>query len=405
MFTYDELVEYKKKYYFKTDKDTGERKLFDRDSSEFISNSAETTKIMAALSIMNTLGSTEQQYGKLTKAPYETPEEQIDWRREQVTLLQKNLLQILTSGKYTLDEKAFSEMVKISSIDRSFFQTLSYPDKNPEYITDQSVSLMKYLLESNGKKLIDYNIDEKLVGTNRTVDFNFTTKEKTFAEKLNPSNPQYTQPEKPKQATPEQQARRREFAEKLVTYYLMAETDKMYDERVEGEDKNMRFAARAINNSQQIHIEQRDFPKLMRLLLASKNISLDGQTDYFEKIISQPEISKALAEIRDSGQFDKVKSIAERNEQEGKLTNGKLKGHIETKGELGLRIANRTIAQDPGFIEKATRFISSRSKFSVNEQRDAIALSAVARTQGKIPSYTQNENGTFDFNSDEEITR
>ena len=401
MLSYDEIMDISKKYRYNYNKETQSHYIIDKDTKTELTNmdDYEIMKIKAAIGL-NTYMKHIQSSLPIYDLPYHNATEQNEWEKNFFEVFQESISKIALKGQLSTNTVINMHPAHHYPQEHFFF---AMKKNGLEYNRDCYESLMSYLLSESGKKMSDFTISDRTSGTD--IDFTWSVKEMSFNEKLNPSNPQYTQPEKPKQATPEQQARRREFAEKLITYYLKAETDAMYDERVEGEDKNMRFAARAINNSQQIHIEQKDFPKLMRLLLAAKNISLDGQTDYFEKIISQPEISKALAEIRDSGQFDKVKSIAERNEQEGKLTNGKLKGHNETKGELGLRIANRTIERNPGFVEKATRFISSRSKFSVNEQSDAIALSAVARTQGKIPSYTKNENGTFDFNSDEEITR
>lgn len=403
MFKYQELFELNKRYFYRTNQESGKREVYDREESQFVTDKDTLLRVTAALTLYTHING--YAYSK------KMPTDDMQLMEEQARELQTSLLKIGQEKSYTHREVAFKNYTDSTDY---FFNTATpdrgttYEQRNNDPVYQLKISrvadTMKYLMSTRGKKVVDFKLDSEKA--NQTaVEFSWGIEDIPFREQLKPSNPQYTQPEKPKQATPEQQARRREFAEKLLTYYLMAETDKMYAERVDGEDKNMRFAARSINNSQQIHIEQKDFPKLMRLLLASKNISLDGQTDYFEKIISQPEVSRALAEIRDDGTFDKVKTIAERNEQEGKLINKKLKGHNETKGELGLRIANRTIAQEPGFVQRAIGLLSSNSKFPVKEQSEAIALSTVARTQGKIPSYTQNENGTFDFNSDEEKSR
>lgn len=402
MLSYDEIMDISKNYRYKYDSNTKNYTLINSVTKQPVQNSAETPKIQAALAAYQTLNSEKQ----LNSASVpQNPDERVQWEKDKLQELQVFLTSVSQKGTFTFDkilgqkitigEHYFLEMI---NKDMGFFV-----DNTRQAKTENSKKLMEYLLAEQGKKMDDFSIQADKSGVK--THFSWNVKDMSFSEKLNPNSPQYSQPQKPQELSKEAKANRRAFTEELLTNYLMAETDSMYQDRVDNEDKNMRYAANAVNQSKEITVADKDLPKLMRLLLASKNISLDGQTDYFEQIISQPSISNALKQIRDSGAADKIKSIAEKNMSEGKLINGKLKGHNETKGELGLRIANRTIAKNPNFIDKAKNFISSRSKFSVNEQSDAIALSAVARTQGKIPSFEQKDNGTFEFNSDEEVTR
>lgn len=401
MFSYDELIAYRKRYYFKLDTDTGERKLFDRDISDFISNSPDYDTILAALGIMDTLGNVQSDFGSssLNRAPYKTTEEKIAWEKEQVALLQESLYKTLSSGSYNFHEN-LSELGKSGLVERTFFQRLAKPEKYPNYATKQASCLMDYLLDSHEKKLVSYDVQKQIEGKFNTIyDFTFNTREKTFSEKLNPNSPQYTQPQKPKEISEENKAQAKEFVEKLISYYRLAETDEAYQLRVESEDKNMQLVANTINHSETLGSISSG-KKFINRLMAAQNLSLEGQTDYLEALISQPAVYDTILQIKNDGIHRQIKEKAEQN-----IANGKQRRHHETKGEAGLRIANRTIAKDPNFMEKATRFVTTKSNFSVEKQEDAYALSAVARTQGKIPSFTQNQNGEFDFNTDEQITR
>ena len=405
MITYDKAVEYVKRYYFKEDKNIGKRRLYDSNNNEFVPDDMDTTEIRAGLSIIRTIGQVEGQYVGVNKGmiPYKTKEEELTWKREQAIKLQEELIKRIDSGKYELTLYGFSEMFKTHTADEQFFIQLSKQNEDEQRYVEDGKNLIIHLCESRGKKLTSFDIGRQLKGEGmqQTISASFETKEMSFKEKLNPKSSQYTQSKKIKELTPEQKANRRQFSEEFIKYYLMTETDDMYQKRVDSEDGNMKFVANKVNRSQEIIMEGNDASKLARLLLAAKNISLDGQTDFFEKVIAQPSISKALAELKTSGKIEKAKVKAEQNKQAGLLINGKPKGHVETKGEVENRISNRLIQQHPNAVDIVKSKMNGKDKVKLKEQRTAIIYSMVARTQGKLPSYTQNSDGTFDFNSDE----
>jgi len=403
MLSYEEIKNIANQYRYKFDYDSKSFTLINSETKEPVPPSEDTLRIQAALAAYQTLNFDRQ--ANSTQIPT-TPEGKLQWEENKIKELQNFVLSVAQNRNYTFD-KNLGQNVTIG--ERFFFEMtdrdVEFIDDTRQFKIDSSKKLMEYLLAEKGKKMGNLDIRKDTSGVK--TYFNWDVKDMSFSEKLNPNSPQYTQPQKPQEIKPETQAKIKAYTEKLVSYYLATETDEMYQDRVNNEDKNMRYAASSINNSKEIQVKDKDFAKLMRLLLASKNISLDGQTDYFEQLISQPSIIQALADIRKSGKYDRVKAEAEQLEQDGKLTNGKQRGHFETKGELGLRIANRTIANNPEFIKKANYFVANREKFSINEQSEseAIALCAVARTQGKIPSYTQKTDGSFEFNTDEQISR
>lgn len=257
---------------------------------------------------------------------------------------------------------------------------------------------MKYLMSTKGKKLVDFKLDSEK-GNQTAVEFSWGLENIPFKEQLKPSNSQYTQPQKPKEISAESKAQAKAFVEKLISYYRLAETNEAYQLRVESEDKNMQLVADTINNSRTLDTVSSG-KKFINKLMAAQNLSLAGQTDYLEALISQPAVYDTILQIKNDGIHRQIKERAEQN-----IANGKQKGHNETKGEAGLRISNRTIANNPNFMEKATRFVTTKSNFSVEKQEDAFALSAVARTYGKIPSFTQNTNGKFDITVDEELSK
>lgn len=406
MFSYDELVEYKKRYFFKLDKNTSERKLFDKDASDFVSNSSNYDKILAALEIMDTLGETECEFGGFIKAPYKTPEERIAWEKEQVVLLQESLYKTLSNGSFKFHENV-SEMGKAGFIDRTFFQKLAHQEKYPDLAIKKVNCLMNYLLDSHGKKLISYDMQKRVEGNfNVIYDFTFNTREKTFSEQLKPNSPQYTQQSKPKTLSPEAQAKRRAFVEELLSYYKMMESDMAYSDRVEKEDANMKLVADTVNNSKTIS-GVTSGRGLMNKLMAAQNLSLNGEKDYLEYLISQPEISDLLLEIKKSDRFEQIKQQAELNKSNGKVSNGRVKGHLETLGERCTRLANNAISRNPSTVSNIKRYLSSAptTTFSKNDEATAYIFSAVARTMGNTPSISKNNDGDLTFDSGTDITR
>lgn len=51
MFKYQELFDLNKKYFYRTNQETGKRELYDRDESQFVTDKDTLLKVTAALSI------------------------------------------------------------------------------------------------------------------------------------------------------------------------------------------------------------------------------------------------------------------------------------------------------------------------------------------------------------------
>ena len=216
------------------------------------------------------------------------------------------------------------------------------------YRKESAINFINLLLTDKGKKVT--NIENLNRTARGETTFKLDVRELTMQEKLNPNNPAYSKSQPKVQLTPEQQAKRREFVEQLIQTYLMVETDKMYEDRVQGESSNMKFA---VKNSQTINLTSINIPKIMRLLLAAKNVSLYGQKDYLEEIISNPSINQALLTIKDSPEYAQMVQKGKAKQNSGELVNGKPFGHRETIGERDARIANNLLQQSPNAITVA----------------------------------------------------
>ena len=54
----------------------------------------------------------------------------------------------------------------------------------------------------------------------------------------------------------------------------------------------------------------------MRLLKAANNLSIDGEKNFLEEMIFQPEVYKSLIELRKSGIAAQMKDKADENEKQ-----------------------------------------------------------------------------------------
>ncbi len=399
MLSYDEIVNINRQYRYKVDQQTGEKALVERKNSSLEVPEENDLKYRSAIYLYSSTESLANEFSGLyaSIAPWSNEQEKLEWKKNKVLEMQKFLLSIVDKGEYILNLNLGSE---IAQCDDRFFHDLGIDDKLSTFASGAR-SLLEYTLEQKGKKLEDINIERR---PDLSTQYSWTAREKSFQERLNPSDSSYTQEDKPKTLSQEGQVKRRQFAEELIKAYLMAETDSMYDKRVEKEDNNMRYVANTINGSRTIPEVKQDLPRLMRLLIAAQNISLDGEIDYLEEIISQPAVSHALYELRRAGQLDKLRTIGEKKEQEGKVNGGRT--HHETKGEIHRRIANRVIKEEPDAVLKARAALTKRNNGLVSDERKAMLFSVVARTQGKIPTYERDEtSGKYRFNAGESLTK
>lgn len=402
MISYDEAFDALRKYRTIMDKETGQRRLVEQADSSKVIPKNEALRIEAARYLyqcVDTMTKKYNSYFEKQRTPWTSEAEKVEWMKRKMEELQLSLEQIALDGEYECVRVGTLVDTKDDPVEQLFIDF-----SRGENGTDFSFgarSLLEYTLIQKGKKLEDITHEKK--GRGMIDYFSWTTKDRSFKERLSPNAPAYTQADKPKSISPEGQAKRKQFAEDLIEAYLMAETDDMYNKRTAGEDKAMKYAADTVNGSKTIQEVKKDLPHLMRLLIAAQNISLDGERDYLEEILAQPAISQALLDIRKDGQLEKITAIGEKKAREGKVVDGRT--HRETKGQLQRRIANGIIRDTPDAVSRATQILSKSSKGTVKSERRAMLFCVVARTQGKIPSYEENGNGTYTIDTGEEITR
>lgn len=259
-----------------------------------------------------------------------------------------------------------------------------------------AMNYFNYVLAENGKKAQNLDIKGGTSGA-LTVSYQLTEKARNhFIDSLNPNNPQYTQNSPKVVLSPEDRAKRRAYVEKAIQYYDMMEHDAWYQQRIEKEEKNMQRVANIVNNNGQIST-MKNGPELFRLLKAAKNLSIEGETDYLEEVLSQRAVHEALVDFKKSEYSQKMKTQAIQNQQEGKInSNGLLEGHSLSKGEKENHSAQVCIRQNPNAVNEAKQIIAKQSHIEFGTTTDDIRLSnlysLIARTQGKIPSKTKTQD-------------
>lgn len=392
IFTLDELKEIRKKYIIRDFRTLEARK---KDGSVTLPENLsqeERNKIISAIYLYRVIRDVQSNAFQSKKSEEEILHE-----------IQSNFPQQALSDK----PKSVSGFVMMGGrpID-TIICDLAKPEGNMNYMAE---TYLQYTLAEKGKKAV--NIQRSIQGGmayDVSYDIEELEKENEFIKSLDPNNPMYTQPPKMKTLTPEQKARRRTFVEECISNYNKIEKDEWYQHRVEKEAINMQKVANIVNNHETMS-PVKNGPGLLRLLKAAQNLSIDGEKDFLEEIISQPAVNKALLELRRSGQADKMRDEAMKNESNGMINSyGLLKEHQPTQGEKELRSANTCVRHNPNAVSEAKKTMQNSSTLLFDTNTDGIRLSnlysLIARTQGKIPSKTRTA-GNIVLDTDTEKSR
>lgn len=119
-----------------------------------------------------------------------------------------------------------------------------------------------------------------------------------FQQNLNPNNPPYTQNKKTKVSTEEQKQSRRGFVNEIMQVYRQCELDENYEDRARREESDMCFLIETVEFKGTFEVlNKTSLVRVMNLLYAAQNLSLDGQKDYVEALIEKPEISEFLCNM------------------------------------------------------------------------------------------------------------
>lgn len=389
MFTLDELKNINKNYIYWTD--TKELKLRSQAKDDAsVKKTEEMTqeernKIISAIYVLQVIkGMSQGIFGTKGKEEQEALDEiQTEFYREALTP-GKKMATLACAMSNSAKDKILGDLVS-----------------SKEEVNNMAEIYLQYILNENGKKAmnIQRGIEGKMAHT-ITYDITNLEKKNKFIKSLNPNNPMYTQPPKMQILTPEQKANRRAYVEKAIQYYNMMEHDEWYQYRVEKEDEIMQRVARIVNNHEQM-MPVKNEPGLFYLLKAAQNLSITGEKDFLEEIISQPEVNKTLLEFKTSEQAKKMKSEAQENEKNGKVNaDGLLSGHHMTYGERLHKEANEYISKHSNAVTFAKKLLNERSSFPLEYGNSELTqkskvIELVARTQGKYTNRTRNSEGNI----------
>lgn len=390
MFTLDELKEIRKKYILRDFKTLEARK---KDGSVTLPENLsqeEKNKIISAIFLYRTIRDVQGNSFQKNKSEQEILDE------IQVEFPQKAL---------SSETKSVSGFVLMAGrpID-CIMCDLAKPNGEMNYMAE---TYLQYTLAEKGKKAT--NIQRSIEGgMTYTITYDIINLEKKneFIKRLDPNNPMYTQPPKKQILTPEQKANRRAYVEKAIQYYNMMEHDEWYRHRIEREDENMQRVAKIVNNHEQM-MPVKNGPGLFYLLKAAQNLSITGEKDFLEEILSQPEVNKTLLEFKSSEQAKKMKTEALENEKNGKVNNDGLLGkHKLTHGEITIRTANEFISQHPNAVAVARKKLDERNLFVIKygdkeAMKKARLVEVVARTQGKFITRATDKEGNRILQVDE----
>ena len=402
MLSYEEVEQIFKQYRLKIDSETGEKTLIDRNNPDALISKEDELKYRAAIYLSNAVNDMTTKFKGLVyegTEPWHNEEEKREWKKEKVSEIQNFVSSIANKGYYSI---RFAFLHQPGECDKQFFCDLQQQDDKFSSYAAGAKSLLEYTLAQKGKVLNEF----RFVHKDLVNHYSWTTKSLQKAP-----------------ISPEGQAKRKKYAEDLIKAYLRAESNDMYNTRVKTEEKNMHFVATTVNESKTIPDYMASpinantpldgssiipeakgiVPKIMRLLIAAQDISLDGENDYLEEIISQPAISRTLIAMRNAKLLDKLNAIGDKKEQQGKVSNGRT--HKETNGDYQRRIANEAINQDSTMFLIARYYLQNNSAITATTETKAALLCLAARTQGIIPRLiTDSASGGYIIIADSELS-
>lgn len=375
MFSLSEIKGIRKKYKFNENGDielTGKEKA--KSPSEMTLE--EKSHIESALFLYRQMRNKSEDFNALSD------EEFLEQIQTQFTT------QALNSNEYAIGIGAKNSNEKTKEISYTVWKS----------IIKEDVGAMAYfnrVLAENGKKLQTFHRYE-IKGMISEIKYDLMDYSKgKFQQSLNPSNPIYTQNPEPKELTPQQKQRRRQFVEKLMQMYRQCEKDENYEDRVKREDSDMSLVINTVDRNGSFEIlSSTASVRVMDLLYAAQNVSLDGEKDYLEAFIEKPEISEFLLNMRNNNILDRMQKKAQERKD-----NGTISIHRPTHGEVAIRNANAIIKEHPNAVETVKGELSGKQptfiieKGNVKNLKRANLIEIVARIQARYISRSTDESG------------
>lgn len=383
MFTLSEIKEIRKKY--KLD-ENGQIKLTGREQAKDVSQLTEEEKsdISCAIFLNYVFGSyVDEEFLKQAQTQFIT--------------------QVLNSNEYNIGLGAIGNCQREKEPCYGIWKGIIHEEKG-------AMTYFNRVLAENGKRiqmLQRNDLQPLIVGIKYSLMEDSKSK---FRQSLNPNNPIYTQNPETKVLTLEQKQNRRKFVDKLMQVYRQYEKDENYDNRVKTEENDMYVISDMNSKHGRIEVlaqTSKSTARVMNLLYAAQNLSLDGQKDYVEALIDQPQINEFLLNLRRHDFIDIMeKSIQERKD------NGMLSEHKPTHFEIARTEANKLISVNPNAVGMAKKILNENHKYfkinkgNIENLRKAYLIEIVGLTLGKYVARSTDPEGNKILQvDDKEITR
>ena len=222
--------------------------------------------------------------------------------------------------------------------------------------------------------------------------------------------------------------RKMKWIKNLIASYDITESTQQYSFRARDEDNNMLQVLDGIKKGEFVgeglskinldiskknteHDIASSIPKLVRLLKAADNITIEGGRNYLEEFANIPNVDKMLLQIKNS---DSVKAFfAEAREN---MKNGNIPKHKKTRAEIDKicaqdylkngKLSKPSIKEELNYresiIKGATEIIvdvgsKNVAEISMERKQKAALERILARQQGKVPSGIIQKNNAFVF--------
>lgn len=377
MLTLEEIKNINKAYRFKYDFNSKTFALINSATKEPVTDAEEINIAKAGILLSNLIHNGITPSGALGLASVDNKffnTQDLDIRAELfLNSLVSDLKTIIQSQQYSVNMSLSTYKTPID-----YFIANYKSSSTQDYIRDCYSALIDLVGKENGMKVDNFDISIQPSGVETEFKCSTCILSQQYSNIAN--------------NTSSNSASRRKFVETLIEKYKQCEDDANYDIRKNFEDRTMQKVVDVSNGTILFTQLPTDIHKFMRMLISAQNLSITGERDFLEEVISIDIVNQRLLELHEDKSFQKQvdEKIAFKKSKNEKL------GHVETEAEVNLRLANSSAKNHTEEFEKL-KYAIENGKAIIFEstqdgQRCKRIASLYAKTQGQFELFKDTES-------------
>lgn len=377
MLTLEEIKNINKAYRFKYDFNSKTFALINSATKEPVTDAEEINRVKAGILLSNLIHNGITPSGALGVASVDNKffnTQDLDIRAELfLNSLVSDLKTIIQSQQYSVNMSLSTYKTPID-----YFIVNYKSSSTQDYIRDCYSALIDLVGKENGMKVDNFDISIPPSGVKTEFKCSTCILSQQYSNVAN--------------NTSSNSASRRKFVETLIEKYKQCEDDANYDIRKNFEDRTMQKVVDVSNGTILFTQLPTDIHKFMRMLISAQNLSITGERDFLEEVISIDIVNQRLLELHEDKSFQKQvdEKIAFKKSKNEKL------GHVETEAEVNLRLANSSAKNHTEEFEKLKYAIENGKAITFESTQDGQRCKRIAslyaKTQGQFELFKDTES-------------